>query len=97
MGCYVNPPGEPVKEWLEREGREVPTGEAKITSTELPVCLVQNPQFFAAGVGFDQRELEKFSDPSDHRPKRWFMVPVEKLKAVSRLTKYMERADAPRT
>jgi hypothetical protein len=88
MGCYVNPTGASKEEFLMREGRRVDFAEAKITETELPVCLMANGFFTAAGVAFSESELDAFSDPADVRPKAWFMVSKAKLRKVSDLESY---------
>lgn len=85
MGCYVNPRDQDKEQWLETFGRPVNHTEAAITESEVPVCLVNNGPFFAAGVAFCEREIEEFKRPDDHRPKQWFMVPREKLYEVSDL------------
>ena len=81
MGYYVNPPSGWTKErWLRQYGQrvsDVPTfDDSKKT---LPVCLVDNGAFTAAGVAYSQRELEAFNRPNDNRPKEWYVVPTEML------------------
>jgi len=49
----------------------------------LPVCFVDNGPFTAAGIAFDSNELAAFANPSDHRPKLWFIVPIDKLTEVN--------------
>lgn len=90
MGCYVNPQSESKELFLQREGRVINVNEAKITSTELPVCLVNNGPFTAAAVGYSNSEIQAFGDVTDRRPKVWFMVPIEKLKEVSDLETYLK-------
>jgi hypothetical protein len=58
-----------------------------ITEDHLPVCLVDNGFFTAAGVGYCQSEVEAFQYP-DGRPKKWFMVSRENLRKVSDLEAY---------
>lgn len=83
MGCYVNPPsGEDKLAWLFNNGK--PTNVPKLTQESVPVCLVDNGMFMAAGVGFSQAEVAVFADP-DGRDKMWFQVPREKLYEVSDL------------
>ena len=88
MGCYVNPENETKEEFLEREGREVITdfvsSNYKFLKQEgkLPVVLCDNGSFTAAGVAYTEREFECFVR-YDNRPKRIFIVPIEKLKEVS--------------
>lgn len=88
MGCYVNPPNESKEAFLQREGTRVSVSAAAITEASLPVCLVDNGMFKAAGVAYSEGELQAFADP-DGRPKQWFQVPREKLLEVSDLADYL--------
>ena len=87
MGCYVNPCAQSKTEFLVKEGVQVRSENAQITETHLPVCLVDNGAFMAAGVAFNERELKEFQRP-DGRNKVWFQVPREKLRTVSDLASY---------
>lgn len=87
MGCYINPPSSNKVSWLFEHGEEIKSPCA-ITESHVPVCLVNNGQFFAAGVAFDQREIDGFDQPTDLRPKQWFKVSREKLYTVSDLKNY---------
>jgi len=90
MGAYVNPSDTTKELWLEKHGREIRAEEAEVTDTELPVCLVDNMIFTAAGIGYCDREIRAFAKP-DGRPKTWFMAPREKLHEVSpELSNYLE-------
>jgi len=88
MGCYVNPPNETKEAWLAshtvRTSSSIP---GKISEIYLPVCLVDNGLFTAAGIAYDDRELEEFMRP-DGRAKHWFMVSREDLRKVSPLESY---------
>lgn len=64
---------------LEKYGREVTRSEIAITDDSLPVVLVNNFAFTAAGIAYNEGEVRAFTDPSDGRPKRYFMVPRENL------------------
>lgn len=88
MGCYVNPTNMSKEDWLRQHGRRVSIDDVEIAESELPVCLVDNGMFRAAGVAYDERELEAFSVPSDTRPKVWFMVSREALRTASDLIYY---------
>jgi hypothetical protein len=79
MGYYVNPATETKESFLENEGREVQLSECKLTDSELPVVLVDNGFFTAAGIAYSEAELQAFTSPGDRRPKRFFMVPKVKL------------------
>lgn len=90
MGCYANPPIDKAA-WLEQNGvehTEVPTSTKQAGEDTLVVCLVDNGPFTAAAIAYNEHELDLFVRP-DHRPKRWFSVEVEKLKAVSGLEHYL--------
>lgn len=79
MGSYINPVDQTKENWLQ--------GNATLTDVPssvddkpgyLPVCLVDNGMFTAAGIAFDERELQAFTYP-DGRRKMWFWVEKEKL------------------
>lgn len=40
----------------------------------VPVCVVTNSRFDAAGVAYDKREFDRFMT-EDGRPKEWLVVP----------------------
>jgi len=79
MGFYINPiDGNSKEYWLNHYG--TPIEEPKnynFTGKFFPVCLVDNGLFTAAGIVYDQRELECFSNPEDTRFKQWFEVNLE--------------------
>lgn len=88
MGYYINPKDVTKEEWLSKHGKLIPAEQAKdhITEETLPVCLVDNGRFTAAGVAFDSRELAAFTRP-DGRPKIWFSVSIPLLYEVGALPK----------
>lgn len=94
MGCYVNPDNEEKEAFLEREGREVTSDYISQNykfikeGGELPVILCDNGAFFAAGIAYTEREFERFVR-YDNRPKRFFIVSIEKLKEVSDIEGYL--------
>lgn len=84
MGYYIKPPAGTKEEWLRENGTLL--SSADLTAPEFPVgssvrliCLVQNPAFSAAGIIYDEREFQDFSDPTNLRPKVWFLVDRDKL------------------
>lgn len=92
MGAYINPPDMTKEQWLAEHGKLLNDAPPRhdVLLGHLPVCLVQNPAFSAAGIAFDERELKAFTAP-DSRTKIWFYVQTEKLHEVSpELTRYME-------
>lgn len=78
MGEYINPTERTKEQFLETEGREI-SAPGLVLPGELPVCLVSNGAFTAAGIAYDEREIKAFSEPGDYRPKRWYAVSYEKL------------------
>lgn len=93
MGAYINPKNMTKEQWLSENATEVPFVDWDLPEGYLPVVLVDNGPFTAAGIAFSKRELEDFTDKRDMRPKRFFIVPINKLYEVSRELKgYMERA-----
>lgn len=97
MGCYVNPENEEKEEFLEREGREVEsdyiTDNFKSLKEKgmLPVVLCDNGRFTAAGVAYRESEFERFVR-YDNRPKKFYLVDIEKLKKVSDVEGYLKEA-----
>lgn len=89
MGCYVNPPDTTKEAWLVAHGRLLVCAARSIdiTNETLPVCLVDNGPFTAAGVCYNIAELEAFQYP-DGRPKKWYIVDRENLRTVSDLAHY---------
>lgn len=92
MGCYVNPQDQTKEAFLAAEGRPVTQEEAGRTDfdsgAELPVVLVNNGAFKAAGVAYEREEFDAFAYP-DGRSKQWFMVSRAKLFEVSDLAGYI--------
>jgi hypothetical protein len=86
MGCYINPRNQTKEEFLREHGEPTST-PCEVTETHLPVVLVNNGPFTAAGVAYDNREREAFLYP-DPRPKQWFRVSREELRKVSDLARY---------
>ena len=81
MGYYIDPPDMSKEEFLRKHGtlmKEVPS-EYDFSGDSLPICLVDNGLFTAAGIMYSQRELDAFKHP-DGRPKFWFEVSREDLK-----------------
>lgn len=80
MGYYINPKGMSKEEWLAKHGRAVLETEAKLTDDELPVILVDNGPFRAAGIAYCEDELKAFLRPSDFRPRAVYMCQRSDLK-----------------
>ena len=49
----------------------------------LPVVLLDNVNFKAAGIAIDKNEYLRFTDPRDTRNKKVYFVPYKSLKRVS--------------
>lgn len=88
MGCYVNPRHQTKEEWLAQNayttlepGRK-PAWEEAERDDCLPVCLVDNGPFTAAGIAYCKWEMDAFLRP-DGREKRWFYVPTSRLLEVA--------------
>lgn len=83
MGIYINPPDQEKEEWLADNAiAELPLKNAELDAdykVTFPVCLVDNGPFTAAGVADTPTELGAFTGVSDVRPKRFFIVHVDKL------------------
>jgi hypothetical protein len=81
MGFYINPQSGTKEEWLSKCGRRIIIDLFSFEEYKeyLPVCLVDNGPFTAAGICYNECELDAFSDPMDSRPKKWYVVPTYKL------------------
>ena len=85
MGLYLNPLDESKETWLHKHGmlttaKELTEEYDKLRSEGMiPVILVNNGAFTAAGIGFDQRETSDFCDPMDHRRKLFYKAPIAEL------------------
>ena len=81
MGYYVNPEDQAKEAWLQQNGvkikyQDVPNFD--FSSDHLPVCLVDNGIFTAAGIAFSPEERDYFIK-EDGRPKIWYSVPRKLL------------------
>lgn len=94
MGCYINPLGMSKEQWLLIRARPTQS-PGPITETEVPVVLVDNGGFTAAGVAYDEEELRRFNNPRDPRPRVWFQVPRADVRQVSDLAAYEAHLSAP--
>jgi hypothetical protein len=80
MRIYVNPPGESKEAFLQREGVQCKVLHWQfVPKGKLPVVLVDNPAFSAAGIAYTESALEEFTRESDTRPKRYYLVPIASL------------------
>lgn len=89
MGAYIDPVGETKEEWLAREGRKfLHLRWQDLEEDELPVVLIQNPQFTAAAIAYCEEEFIIFLHPRDHRPKTIYVVKKDKLLQIAPSLKY---------
>lgn len=82
MGYYINPEKCSKEQWLADNGQVITPAEARdfnYSGERLPVCLVSNGAFTAAGIGYCREETDAFLYP-DGRPRMFFSVEKEKLK-----------------
>jgi hypothetical protein len=83
MGFYVNPPNEEKETFLYREGLEVPEADwGNIPKDLIPVILINNGMFSAAGIAYDEKEYNVFTSKEDRRLKKIFLVKKSKLKEI---------------
>jgi len=93
MGCYVNPKDMSKEEWLNGFGErvnDVDYDEA-VKMGCLPVVLLDNGIFTAAGVAYSKQEADEFTAPDDRRPKTFYHVRRELLYDVSDLKHWEKR------
>jgi len=90
MGAYINPQNESKESFLNREGIETlfPEWEEK-PDGYLPVVLINNRFFTAAGIVYCKEELDIFALQQDNRKKTFYYVSIEKLLDVSNLGQYL--------
>jgi sugar lactone lactonase YvrE len=90
MGVYINPKNQSKEDWLRENCISVSRYTPVFDQTKeiLPVCLVDNGIFTAAGIAFSEREREAFLDPTDRREKLWFEVKTSKLLEVEPSLKF---------
>ena len=87
MGYYVNPPTETKESFLAKQG--VPASNnnrvawSECPKGSLPVVLIDNGMFTAAGIAYSEAELQVFTRPDDTRRRKIFFVEITKLLQVS--------------
>lgn len=86
MGYYINPPTGTKEEWLKENGiaSDLKEGWTCVYNhlgyeDYLPVVLIDNGPFTAAGIAFSEREFEAFTIPEDKRKKTFWLVKIEDL------------------
>jgi hypothetical protein len=80
MGFYINPANKHI--WLEENAQRVHLDflyEA-IPVGVVPVILIDNGMFYAAGIGYDKKEYEYMSSMvGDNREKKLYLVDQEHI------------------
>lgn len=88
MGLYINPPNMEKEQWLDENA--TPYGDdfekvrevARNDDLVLPVVWINNGPFTAAGIAYDERELNSFQNGISGRPFRLFTAPVDRLNSL---------------
>lgn len=81
MGYYINPPDTAKEEFLQVHGRAIARTQAAshdFSGPDLPVCLMDNGAFTAAGIAYCKEEVTEFLQ-EDGRRRSWWLVSREKL------------------
>ena len=86
MGYYVNPQDQSKEGFLRSKGILAPSSRfswSDVPSGFLPVALIDNGPFTAAGICYSERELAEFQDPTDTRPMEFYFVRITELLPVT--------------
>jgi hypothetical protein len=80
MGFYIETPMDKGKaDFLIQNHRAQEIHPPIVANGEMiPVCVVDNGPFEAAGIAFDRGEVDVFLGGSP-RPKRWLLMPLEEI------------------
>lgn len=81
MGYYIETEAHKNKaKWLiENAKAQLCNRSAVGTSDMVPVVVMDNGAFEAAGIAFDAEELAVFTDANDRRPRMYLLVPREEV------------------
>ncbi len=84
---YLNPPRMTKEQFLDRYGRTLSPYIAKRwrfhegnPKGEVPVCLVDNGLFTAAGAAPDKYEYKRWFDDQTDRPRTFWAVPLTAIR-----------------
>ena len=98
MGAYVNTANQDKEVWLKLNGLQLTELQVEkgikykdIPAGKMLVVLLFNPMFTAAGICFNEREFNDFTDPEDDRAKEYYLVYIDKLYEESDLADYLPR------
>lgn len=90
MTQYLNPSSMTKEEFLAKHGQKIAESALKTLSTisnfedrstNCVVVLVDNGAFSAAGILDGSRDLQDFTDPTDMRPRKFFLVETAAINA----------------
>ena len=88
MGLYLNPPGMSKEDWLRQHGiratakQMVDEYQTQKEKGFVPIVLVDNGHFTAAGIGSNLDETRVFCDPKDPRHKLYFWAHLDHLRKI---------------
>ena len=63
MGFYINPQNRTKETWLEMFGQKVDSPKWPPPNGTIPVCLIDNGPFTAAGIAYNEKEFDVFLEP----------------------------------
>lgn len=81
MGYYVNLPD--IAEFIDQNSVRITQSDAErffnaaydfYDPSKVVICAVDNYVFFAYAIAYSAEEFKAFSQPSDSRPKYWFLI-----------------------
>ena len=101
MGFYINPPEGSKEGWLAKNATLIGhIGMAKIPEFDekpegtLPIILVHNGGFTAAGITYNELEYQDFTSPNDPRPKVLYYAELGKILEITPdLKNFIERLE----
>lgn len=89
MGYYIETDSNKNKaSWIisNMRGKKVTKQEAEVKGFQnidgelhIPVVVLDNGPFEAAGIAYSKREFDAFTRPSDFRPKTYLLVPLSDI------------------
>lgn len=100
MGCYINPENCEKEDFLAEHGELIYDVDeftnnafflnfnSILKQNKLPVVLVDNHVFTAAGVCYNEMEFKAFTNPRDGRRRQLFLVNIKDLIDVCPLKTY---------
>jgi hypothetical protein len=87
MGFYIEVPMQQVGDHFNKAdqleafygAKRLPGAPDQLPDEGVLICVVQNRLFEAAGICYDNYELQVFADPTDDRPKVWLVMERSKV------------------